>query len=229
MRRLDYIAHHGILGMKWGIRRTPGQLGHHVPIPRKLKSGKTGDYKNDGQTVKQTYGKTQSRLKNHLAASKYNYKESDSYKKASGRTKVNQDFEYRENYRRFGRRAANRIEYKSRVQGQSRDQSVLTERDNRRLRNSVAMAGIFGSKYAYAQIGRTIIDRHGKEIASAAIKKVPKSTAAKAGLAATGAVLATYGSYRIRSAAKIRSVDRQYQKRRQAEQKSFGANNIDFY
>ncbi len=24
----DYIQHHGILGMRWGIRRTPEQLGH---------------------------------------------------------------------------------------------------------------------------------------------------------------------------------------------------------
>lgn len=58
----DYIAHHGILGMHWGIRRTPEQLGHPTPTPRKLKSGKTGDYKNDGETVKQTYGKGTTRL-----------------------------------------------------------------------------------------------------------------------------------------------------------------------
>ena len=48
----DYIAHHGILGMHWGIRRTPSQLGHPTPEPRKLASGKTGDYKNDGETPK---------------------------------------------------------------------------------------------------------------------------------------------------------------------------------
>lgn len=46
----DYLYHHGVKGMKWGIRRTPEQLGHRVgvghvkglfkdPKPKKLPKG----------------------------------------------------------------------------------------------------------------------------------------------------------------------------------------------
>ena len=35
----DYICHHGIKGMKWGIRRTPEQLGHAVSKAKKKVKG----------------------------------------------------------------------------------------------------------------------------------------------------------------------------------------------
>lgn len=35
----DYICHHGIKGMKWGIRRTPEQLGHAISKAKKKVKG----------------------------------------------------------------------------------------------------------------------------------------------------------------------------------------------
>lgn len=65
------LYHHGILGMKWGIRRTPAQLGHRTPTPRKTADGKIGTYNTKGHVTKSDYGVDKSKLAKSNNTSQY--------------------------------------------------------------------------------------------------------------------------------------------------------------
>lgn len=51
----DVLKHHGIIGQKWGIRRTPAQLGH---VTGSKKSGDSADERTISKTPQKTPGKS---------------------------------------------------------------------------------------------------------------------------------------------------------------------------
>lgn len=172
----DYIAHHGILGMKWGIRHTPAQLGHHTPKPRKLESGKTGDYKNDGETVKQTYGKGKTRL-----VQSRNGETSQN----AGKSKLVQIMEYHDQKKAAKARAEAREQKK-------REAEKAAKTAEKQRRKALGKEGRLKEDYQKKGMSE-------QEAADAASSKVKRDRYIKIGVAAAATAVTAYGAYKIKT------------------------------
>lgn len=58
----NYLKHYGVLGMKWGVRRTPTQLGHKTKEQKTSEKKKRLDSKNRGTLTTQQLKKKIERL-----------------------------------------------------------------------------------------------------------------------------------------------------------------------
>lgn len=71
MRRLDYIAHHGILGQKWGVRRFQNKDGTYTSAGRK-RYGVNSD-------KKETINSAEQRILDHYKSTKFMMNKEDHY------------------------------------------------------------------------------------------------------------------------------------------------------
>lgn len=153
------IAHHGIKGQKWGVRRYQKSDGSLTSAGRERY---TTDQEADPSTL--------SRREKRRAANKYDYRESDRYKNANVLSRRKQDANYYRNKQFYGRKAANRIEYNVRVNRKRRGKE-----EGRAFRSKIikSLAVAIGTRavaigvakglkaYAEFNVGQQILNNYG--------------------------------------------------------------------
>lgn len=121
----DYLAHHGIKGMKWGIRR----------------------YQNEDGTLTAA-GKRR-------YANNYDYRESDSFKNANARQKAYRTRQYNVNTKMYGKKGANRIEYRVDEEGVKRSKATSKELNRQLVKGLAATVGLYASSYLVGKYAMT--------------------------------------------------------------------------
>lgn len=144
----DYLAHHGILGQKWGVRRFQNADGSLTP-----KGKMRYKVNEDGSISKKSGNERKSEKKESLS---YNYKTGDRYMNSDRYKKASITNVY--NYRKvlLGEKNANKLEYKADKYGTNSNKEAKKELVKKAVIGTVAVAALVNSKNIMA-IGRNYI------------------------------------------------------------------------
>lgn len=136
------LYHHGILGQKWGVRRFQNADGSLTRAGRKR------------------------------AMKTYDYKSSDKYKNASKSERKALSSQYEKNVQLYGKKAANKIEYKVNEEGKNRNAVQKKE-----LGKQVALGLLAGTAFTIASVYGTQAHMVGKnfmDVNNAAVAQYAK-------------------------------------------------------
>lgn len=162
LRYSNELYHHGIKGQKWGVRR------YQNPDGTLTAEGKKRYLNPDG---------TLNKAGRRFMANNYNYKNSKRYKTGNSQIKSRMTNQYNNNYKLYGKKAANRIEYKVANEHAKRSKETNKEFGKALIKGAAIAAGVYiitetdlAEKFAknylknvgYANVTTAAADSYGK-------------------------------------------------------------------
>lgn len=142
---LDYLEHYGVKGMKWGVRRTPEQLGHTLAARKKKIAKLLGDARKKSKRKAEKKKKERAKAKEKKAAKKAK-KEEETEEQIREKLKTSTDPKYLYKHRNLMttqeiQERMNRLDWETKLKGLSdKKEKTVVEKGEAALKRIANMA-----------------------------------------------------------------------------------------